>query len=103
MARMRNRWRNRSTKRVAEVRKALGSITILINNAAVENFTPFADIEDALWDRLMNVNLKGTYRVTQSVLPDMIAGAQSARPRNAQPRNANGRNGKRDGANCLDY
>ncbi len=58
---------------VAEVRKALGRITILVNNAAVENFTPFADIEDALWDRLMNINLKGTYRVTQSVLPDMIA------------------------------
>ena len=58
---------------VAEVRGALGPITILVNNAAVENFTPFPDIEDALWDRLMNINLKGTYRVTQVVLPDMIA------------------------------
>jgi 2-hydroxycyclohexanecarboxyl-CoA dehydrogenase len=58
---------------VAEVRAHLGPIAILVNNAAVENFTPFAEIDDTNWDRLMNVNLKGTYQVTQTVLPDMVA------------------------------
>ena len=58
---------------VAEVRRVLGAITILVNNAATESFTPFPEIDEAIWDRLMNVNLKGTYQVTQSVLPDMLA------------------------------
>ena len=55
------------------LRAAFGPITILVNNAAVENFCAFESIEDDNWDRLMNINLKGTYRVTQAVLPDMIA------------------------------
>ncbi len=58
---------------VTEVRRVLGAITILVNNAATESFTPFPEIDEAIWDRLMNVNLKGTYQVTQSVLPDMLA------------------------------
>lgn len=57
---------------VAEVRAALGPITILVNNAAIENFCPFTDLDEQSWDRLMNVNLKGSYFLIQSVLPDMI-------------------------------
>jgi NAD(P)-dependent dehydrogenase (short-subunit alcohol dehydrogenase family) len=57
---------------VTKVREVLGPITILVNNAAVENFSPFADIKEDVWDRLMAVNLKGTYFVTQAVLPDML-------------------------------
>jgi NAD(P)-dependent dehydrogenase (short-subunit alcohol dehydrogenase family) len=58
---------------VAVVRRALGPITVLVNNAGIEEFMPFAEIDDAAWDRVMAVNLKGSYHVTQAVLPDMIA------------------------------
>jgi NAD(P)-dependent dehydrogenase (short-subunit alcohol dehydrogenase family) len=58
---------------VTKVREALGPITILVNNAGIEDFTPFAEIDEALWDRLTAVNLKGVYYVTQAVLPDMLA------------------------------
>ena len=58
---------------VARVRAALGSIGILVNNAGIEDFTPFAEIGEEIWDRLMAVNLKGVYHVTQAVLPDMLA------------------------------
>lgn len=58
---------------VADVRAGLGPITVIVNNAAVERFQFFADIEDASWDRIMEVNLKAPYLVVQSVLPDMIA------------------------------
>lgn len=58
---------------VAQVRSALGPITILVNNAAVENFCNLGDLDDATWDRLMAVNLRGTYVATQCVLPDMEA------------------------------
>lgn len=58
---------------VTRVRESLGPITILINNAGVENFCPFTEIGDEVWDRLMAVNLRGLYHVTQTVVPDMIA------------------------------
>ena len=58
---------------VVKAREVLGPITILINNAAIENFCPFPEISEENWDRLMAVNLKGVYFVTQAVLPDMIA------------------------------
>lgn len=58
---------------VAEVRAQIGPITILVNNAGIEQFMPFSDIDDASWDRVMAVNLKGMFQVTQIVLPDMLA------------------------------
>ena len=58
---------------VAAVRQQLGPITILVNNAAVENFCPFLAITEENWDNIMTVNLKGIYNVTQSVVPDMLA------------------------------
>ncbi|CAN7546661.1 SDR family NAD(P)-dependent oxidoreductase [Phenylobacterium sp. LjRoot219] len=54
-----------------QVRLAFGPITVLINNAAIESFTAFEDIDEDSWDRLMSVNLKGAYIVTQTVLADM--------------------------------
>lgn len=58
---------------VGELRKLAGPVTVLVNNASIEDFTPFAQIDEARWDHLMSVNLKGTYQVTQTVLPDMTA------------------------------
>lgn len=58
---------------LAQVRAALGPITILVNNAGVEEFMPLAEIDDASWDRVMAANLKGLFQVTQAVLPDMMA------------------------------
>jgi len=58
---------------LAKVREGLGPVTILINNAAIENFCPLGEIDEDFWDRLMAVNLKGYYIVTQEVLPDMEA------------------------------
>ncbi|WP_297494809.1 SDR family NAD(P)-dependent oxidoreductase [Acidocella sp.] len=58
---------------VLATRAALGPITILVNNAAVENFCPFPEITEENWDNVLRVNLKGMYNTTQSVLPDMLA------------------------------
>jgi len=58
---------------LAEVRAALGPVTILVNNAGIEEFTPFDEIAEDAWDRVMDANLKGVYHVTQLVLPDMVA------------------------------
>lgn len=56
---------------VASVREALGPITVLVNNAGVEEFMPFTQIDEPAWDKVMDVNLKGIFHVTQAVLPDM--------------------------------
>ena len=57
----------------ARLRAAFGPVTILVNNAGIEEFTPFADITEQAWDRVMDVNLKGIYHAVQLALPDMLA------------------------------
>ena len=54
-------------------REQLGPVGILVNNAGMSAFTPFMDITEELWDRIMTVNLKSVLLCTQAVLPDMLA------------------------------
>jgi 3-oxoacyl-[acyl-carrier protein] reductase len=59
----------------AAVTKALaefGTIDILINNAGIAAFGKFLELEPADWERIIQVNLMGTYYVTRAVLPNMI-------------------------------
>lgn len=58
---------------VDQLRKNLGPVTIVVNNAGITGFTPFAEITDEEWDLMMAVNLRGTFIVTQVCLPDMVA------------------------------
>ena len=58
---------------VTRVEKELGPVEVLVNNAGVSSVTPFGEITDADWDRLMGVNLRGVLVVTQRVLPPMLA------------------------------
>jgi 2-hydroxycyclohexanecarboxyl-CoA dehydrogenase len=57
----------------SKLREAFGPITILVNNAGITGFVAFEDISDQAWDRMMEINLKGPFIVTQVVLPDMKA------------------------------
>jgi len=58
---------------VQELRDTFGPVTILVNNAGITGFDKFEDITDAMWDRQFEINTKGTFIVTQTVLPDMKA------------------------------
>ena len=58
---------------VAKLRQAFGPVTVLVNNAGITGFVPFKELTDEQWDRMMEINLKGTFIVTQVVLPDMEA------------------------------
>ena len=49
-----------------------GRIDILVNNAGIGNRLPFEEVDEATWDRVIDVNLKGVYRVTQTFLPGML-------------------------------
>ena len=57
------------------VTKALsefGTIDILINNAGIAAFGKFLEMEPTDWERIIQVNLMGTYYTTRAVLPNMI-------------------------------
>lgn len=58
---------------VKVAREQLGPIAILVNNAGMSAFTPFMEITEELWDKIMLVNLKSLLLCTQAVLPDMLA------------------------------
>jgi len=58
---------------VEKLRSEFGPVTIVVNNAGITGWVPFEEITDAAWDRMMEINLKGTFIVTQVVLPDMKA------------------------------
>ncbi|HVY19648.1 MAG TPA: SDR family oxidoreductase [Bauldia sp.] len=56
---------------IANVRKALGPITILINNAAHDERHALADVTSEYFDNRIAVNLKHQLFAIQSVVPDM--------------------------------
>jgi 2-hydroxycyclohexanecarboxyl-CoA dehydrogenase len=58
---------------VNKLRETFGPVTILVNNAGITGSVPFEELTDAQWDRMMEINLKGPFIVTQTVLPDMKA------------------------------
>ena len=56
-------------KRVAqESVKELGGVDILFNNAGVYRFGSVEDTEEDLWDNVTNINLKGTYLMSQHLI-----------------------------------
>ena len=48
-----------------------GRIDILVNNAGVEYITPLFDVGEAEWDRILDINLKGTFLCCQAVAKAM--------------------------------
>jgi 3-oxoacyl-[acyl-carrier protein] reductase len=59
-------------KMAEEVLKKFGRIDILVNNAGIYPFKPFAELEEKDWDKVLNINLKGTFNCTKAVVPTMI-------------------------------
>ncbi|HZP21528.1 MAG TPA: SDR family oxidoreductase [Bauldia sp.] len=58
-------------KAIANIRKALGPITILINNAAHDERHNIEDLTPEYFDDRIAVNLKHQFFTIQAVLPDM--------------------------------
>ena len=57
----------------ASVRDDLGPITIVVTSAGIEAFDPVLEITPEKWDRVMAVNLTGTFVCLQLAVPDMLA------------------------------
>lgn len=57
---------------VAAVIGRLGRPTILVNNAGLDCFQPFLAVTIETWERVLAVNLTGTFHCCQAVLPGMV-------------------------------
>ena len=50
----------------------LGQIDVLVTNAGIAHRGPLVDITEADWDRVIAVNLKGTFNAIHAVLPHLV-------------------------------
>lgn len=60
---------------MAMVQKCLetfGRIDIVVNNAGIVKFSPFHEISEEDWDKILNVNLKSVFLVSKHVIPQML-------------------------------
>lgn len=48
---------------------AYGRIDIVINNAGILRDKAFGNMDDKLWDQVLSVHLRGTYKVTKAAWP----------------------------------
>jgi NAD(P)-dependent dehydrogenase (short-subunit alcohol dehydrogenase family) len=65
----------------ATAAKAMGGIDVLVNNAAIYaglERKGFEEIDEAVWDRVMAVNVKGPWAMTRAVAPHMRKSGQGA-------------------------
>jgi 3-oxoacyl-[acyl-carrier protein] reductase len=58
---------------VRQSEKALGPLSVLVNNAGVGLFGPAHERSEQDWDRVLDTNLKSVFLVSRAALPGMIA------------------------------
>jgi NAD(P)-dependent dehydrogenase (short-subunit alcohol dehydrogenase family) len=56
----------------------LGSIDVLINNAAIQPYGTVASMGPADWDHVIDVNLRGTYLACHYALPHMVKASRGS-------------------------
>jgi D-sorbitol dehydrogenase (acceptor) len=67
------------TRMVAGARARFGTIDTLFNNAAVFDMAPLLDSDEAMYERLFAVNVRGLFFTMQAVLRQMVeAGARGS-------------------------
>lgn len=55
-----------------EARQHFGPVHILVNNAGQASSAKFTDTDEALWNRMMAVNLNGTFLCARQAVADML-------------------------------
>jgi NAD(P)-dependent dehydrogenase (short-subunit alcohol dehydrogenase family) len=58
---------------VTEVESTLGAVDFLVNNAGITIIKPYLDHTDEDFDRMIDVNLRGTHHMMSRIIPGMVA------------------------------
>ncbi len=58
---------------IADAREELGPIEIMVTSAGFDEFASFTDITPDAWNRMIEINLTGTFNCIQAAIPDMLA------------------------------
>lgn len=69
------RNREKIKEAIKNVVEKYGRIDVLVNNAGVSKLTPFLETSDEIRDFHFDINIKGTWNMSQEALPYMKAGA----------------------------
>ena len=51
---------------------AFGRVDIVVNNAGILRDKAFANMEDAMWDQVIAVHMRGTFKITRAAWPYML-------------------------------
>jgi len=57
---------------IADIAYRYGRIDILVNNAGLIDRSPFLDVSHEFWNRIISVNLTGTFNCSQAVAREMV-------------------------------
>lgn len=63
---------------VGQAERLAGPIDVLVNNAGAAESARFATMPDDLWDRMLSVNLTGTYHCMRAIVPGMLGRRRGA-------------------------
>lgn len=63
---------NDTKKMAEETIKRFGRIDVMVNNAGIFPMKSFVEMKEEDWDKVLDVNLKGTFNCTRAVVPKMM-------------------------------
>ena len=58
---------------IAAANERMDRLDVLVNNAGLGGTFDVVDMNDEQWDRILDINLSGTFRCLRAALPDMLA------------------------------
>ena len=61
-------------KAIGAAAEQLGGLSILVNNAGIEEVKPSLDVTEEIWDKILDTNLKGAFFCAQAAAKRMTAG-----------------------------
>jgi NAD(P)-dependent dehydrogenase (short-subunit alcohol dehydrogenase family) len=70
--------RETARRAVSLAEETFGGSDIVFNNAGIMTYGEFTAYDEAAWDELLNINLRGIYLMCRAVIPGMLARGRGA-------------------------